>query len=388
MRKQTNRTWILLYLGVVAALFPACRGDSAAKLTRLQETQSQPSPEASGPNRAVARSQASTETERPIVDEAACRQKVPIVFSHHYDISLVGLEDLHPFDTKKYGKIYRWLTKHCGLSPEQFHTPQIVSDADLLLVHTPEYLEALSNSEAIAAIAEMRPLSLLPSFLLRAKLLKPMKLGTGGTILGAKLAMTCGWAINLSGGYHHAKSGNGEGFCYFADIPIAVMKLWETKPILKVLVIDLDAHQGNGHESVFGDDRRVNIFDVYNGSIYPQDEAARRYIDYDYPLAEQVADDAYLDLLKRELPKAIQRSAPGLIIYNAGTDILELDPLGGLNITAEGIIQRDEFVFRQAIDSGIPILMVLSGGYTPESANIVSRSIENLLKGVLSVNGG
>lgn len=314
------------------------------------------------------------------IDKAACCARLPIVYSEEYDMSLLGIEELHPFDTKKYGKVYKALIAQAGVRPDQFHVPEPVSDADLLLVHSSEYLTSLLDSEVIAAVAEMPALGMLPVSLLRANLLKPMKFGTGGTILGAELAMRCGWAINLSGGYHHAKAEKGEGFCYYADIPIAVWKLWQERPQLKVLIVDLDAHQGNGHESIFGADERVDIFDIYNGEVYPQDEAAREFIDYDFPLDDYVEDEAYLALLMKELPKAIEESAPGLIIYNAGTDVFELDPLGGLGITDEGIVERDEFVFQSASVKGIPVLMVLSGGYAPESAGIIGRSVRNLFR--------
>jgi len=207
-------------------------------------------------------------------------KKIPIIFSKHYDITFMGLENLHPFDTKKYGKVYKYLMKKAGIAKEQFFTPPIAKIGDLLLAHSKEYMDSLSSSEEIAQIAEVPLLAMLPGKLLQKVLLKPMKYGTGGTIMGIQLALQYGWAINLSGGYHHAKADRGGGFCFFADIAIAIFKVWEEKPELTILIVDLDVHQGNGYAEIFKDHTQVYIFDIYNESIYPLDLKAKEYIDF------------------------------------------------------------------------------------------------------------
>jgi len=317
----------------------------------------------------------------------AMAEKLPIIFHKKYDISFWGLEKFHPFDSKKYGKVYRYLTNHVGLQPEQFYTPARVTNADLLIVHTQDYLDSLNSSSTIARIAEVGVLSWVPNSWLQSAVLEPMRLATGGTVLGAQLALENGWAINLAGGYHHAKRESGDGFCFFADIPLAINKLWQQNPDLKVMVVDLDAHQGNGTESIIQDDPRVAIFDVYNSFIYPQDMDAKQYIRFDYPVRSGIADAQYLQLLDDHLARAIDEFQPNLIIYNAGTDIFEHDKLGQMKISAQGIIKRDAFVFGCARARSISILMVLSGGYTMQSAEIIGKSIENLLKNVLKVVG-
>jgi histone deacetylase 11 len=311
---------------------------------------------------------------------AGQKASVPVVFHKDYDISFFGIEKMHPFDTQKYGKIARHLQKTCGILPQDFHTPEKVSDTDLLLVHTPAYLQSLKRSQMVAQISEIWPLKFLPNFLLQRNMLNAMRYATAGTVLGAELALKHGWAINLSGGYHHAKSGNGEGFCFFADIPIAIKKLREKQPTLKVLVVDLDAHQGNGLEQILGPDPLTYIFDMYSQNNYPRDTAVMKYIDFNFPLPDYIQDAAYLSILKTELPKAIAQLKPDLIIYNAGSDIFEQDPLGKMAVTEQGIIERDLFLFSQAFANKTPILMVLSGGYSTESAHIVSASVENILK--------
>jgi histone deacetylase 11 len=311
--------------------------------------------------------------------------QLPVIFSAHYDISLHGLEQLHPFDTAKYGKIFRYLTEKLGIDPGRFVHPTCVSERQLLTVHTKEYLASLHDARVIAEIAELGVLSAIPAAVLQENVLKPMKYAAGGTVLGVDLALQYGWAVNLSGGYHHAKADSGSGFCFFADIPLAVALAREARAGLRVLIVDLDAHQGNGCESFFKDSSGIFIFDVYNRDIFPADAEAAQYIDFAYPVRSGTADAEYLELLRTELPEAIKIAQPDLIIYNAGTDIYENDPLGAMRITEEGIRKRDEIVCACAFEHKIPILMLLSGGYAPQSAGIISRSLENLFQHVLKV---
>lgn len=310
-------------------------------------------------------------------------EKIPVIYDKDYNIRLMGIQKLHPFDTEKYEKVFNHLTKTMRIDKQQFHTPEAVADELLGSVHTEAYLESLHESEAIARVAELGPLRFLPAKLLRKNLLGPMKLATGGTLLGADLALDCGWAVNLSGGYHHAKSGNGEGFCYFADIPLAARHLWEKEPDMKVLVIDLDAHQGNGIEMVLADDPRFFMLDVYNEDIYPNDIKAKTYIDYNLPVSSYTDDEEYLSLVRGGLDWALKEAKPDFIIYNAGTDIFEGDPLGALRVSETGILIRDHEVFERAQAEKIPILMVLSGGYSPKSGGIIGRSLENLMTHIL-----
>jgi histone deacetylase 11 len=304
--------------------------------------------------------------------------KRPIVFSPRYDITLFGIEKSHPFDSAKYGKVFQGLVEGGLLDGKNHYEPPYAEDALLRKVHTADYLASLKKSAKIAGIAEVYTLRYLPNFLLQWRFMTPMRYATGGTVLGAGLALTHGWAINLAGGYHHAKAGFGSGFCFFADINIAAQVVWEQRPATKIMVIDLDAHQGNGFASTFGQEPRVALLDVYNGDIYPHDQPARKFVRYDHPIPSQTGTDAYLKLIRELIPRAVKAEAPGLIIYNAGTDIFEQDPLGALKISAEGITARDELVFRTAQEAGIPILMVLSGGYTRVSHQLISDSILNL----------
>lgn len=289
----------------------------------------------------------------------------------------------HSFDTQKYGKVAKRLQQECGIT--SFCLPSEVTNNQLLLVHSKEYLESLNNPLILAQIAELPPyiFTNMSQKTLQKELLHPIKLATGGTILGVTKALENRWAINLSGGYHHADAHCGGGFCYLADIPIAIRAAREKHPNLRVLIIDLDAHQGNGYARILKDDPNTFIYDIYVDKNYPHDIEARSYITYNYPVRVGINDQEYLSLLYNTLPAAIADSKPDLIIYNAGTDVFEKDPLGKMKISKAGIIQRDQFVVGQAYFMAIPILMVLSGGYTKESADIIADSIKNIVSNVV-----
>lgn len=308
--------------------------------------------------------------------------KLPIIFHHKYDIGLFGLENRHPFDSKKYGKVFQFLQDKGIIVGDNYFRPEEKASNEILLqIHTADYLKSLRKSAVVAQIAEMGILRLVPNFLLQTNFLNPMRWATAGSLMAVDLAMEHGWAINLSGGYHHAKSDRSSGFCFFADINLAAKKALERYPeVKKVLVIDLDAHQGNGFEDIFKNDPQVDVFDMYNGQIYPMDLKAAQYIRWKFPLKNGTADIDYISILQNNLPKAIAESQPDLIIYNAGTDPYEKDPLGSLHISAAGLVLRDEFVFREAQKGRIPIMMVLSGGYHRDSADIIGSSILNLWK--------
>ncbi|XP_004966046.1 histone deacetylase 2 isoform X1 [Setaria italica] len=312
--------------------------------------------------------------------------KAPVVYSPAYDISFLGLEKLvratplcrHPFDSAKWGRICRYLTREGHLEKKQVVEPLEACKEDLLVVHTEAYLNSLKCSFRVASIVEVPPVSLVPNWIVQKKLLYPFRKQVGGSILSAKLALERGWAINVGGGFHHCSAEEGGGFCAYADISLCIQFAFVRLNISRLLIIDLDAHQGNGHEKDFANDGRVYILDMYNAGIYPFDFTAKQYIDQKVELASGTKTDEYLELLDKALEVCKSRFQPQLIVYNAGTDILDGDPLGRLKISPEGVITRDEKVFRFAKDQNIPLLMLTSGGYMKSSARVIADSIINL----------
>ena len=303
----------------------------------------------------------------------------PIVYTSKYNINAYGMQNLHPFDAGKWGRVFEMLKEAAMVTEETVVTPKEATEEDLLFVHTQKYLDDLRWSSVVARITEILPVALVPNFILQRILLRPLRLQTGGTILAAKLAFERGWAINIGGGFHHAHSESGGGFCVYADITLAIKFLMASNPsVKKVMIIDLDAHQGNGHGRDFLEDENVYILDIYNGAIYPKDFVAREGINKRANCLHHTEDSEYLEKVKRTIEEALKEFTPDIVVYNAGTDILLGDPLGNLDITDQGIIKRDEIVFTKVRAKGIPIVMVTSGGYTRETAKIIADSILNL----------
>ncbi|KAL6534003.1 histone deacetylase [Orobanche hederae] len=359
--------------------------------------------------------------------------KVPLIYSSSYDIAFLGIEKLHPFDSSKWGRICRFLIAEGFLDKNHVIEPLEAKREDLLVlksgfrgmkrsgvvcvsavwrrrggarrrdeigssdgaedwrqctvpllfcslslcltekqVHSESYLDSLKSSLTVSTIVEVPPVAFLPNWLVDRFV--------GGTILAAKLAKERGWAINIGGGFHHCSAENGGGFCAYADISLCIYFAFIRFNISRVMIIDLDAHQGNGYEKDFCDDRRVYILDVYNPDIYPFDYEARRCINQKVEIVSGTTTNEYLSKLDGALEVAADAFDPELIIYNAGTDILDGDPLGRLKISPDGIATRDEKVFMFARERAIPLVMLTSGGYMKSSAKVIADSIINLSK--------
>ncbi|MFN4259095.1 MAG: hypothetical protein ACK4RK_07335 [Gemmataceae bacterium] len=148
---------------------------------------------------------------------------IPLIYHPRYNITAFGLERLHPFDSRKYGRIVNWLIRQGLRQPRDFLSPPCCPKADLLRLHTSEYLRALRQQHVLARILEVPVLRFLPAWLIAWRVLRPMCWATGGTILACRLALQHGLAINLSGGYHHASRDRGSGFCVYADVPLALV---------------------------------------------------------------------------------------------------------------------------------------------------------------------
>lgn len=205
-----------------------------------------------------------------------------------------------------------------------------------------------------------------------------------GTVYAAKLALTSGWAINIGGGFHHASSDKGGGFCFFNDYAIATHHLRKTNPDLKVLYVDLDAHMGDGVLTYAKETNNFYILDIYNtftkldyGYIIKTDAEKRFSL---IGVQPYTTDKTYLALLEEYLPRMIDSIEPDIIYYNGGSDILVGDKLGQLAITPEGMIERDLFVFGEAKKREIPIMMCLSGGYGKENHVHVTKSLKSIIK--------
>jgi histone deacetylase 11 len=323
---------------------------------------------------------------------------------------------LHSFDAKKYETVVKHLKSSVNKGYFKFHIPtQMITDKELLDVHTQEYLNSLSSKETLCNILCIPPMFILTLNVLNRFVVNPMRWATAGTVLASDLAIEHGSAVNISGGYHHAKPNKGEGFCIFGDIPLAVQNLRKKHSVKKILYVDLDAHQGNGVEEYKRQfkDKNLYILDAYNIDNYPREVSLFDQIDYNLPLifckeksysdwlkqqyedsirqnyskaitVTALLDSSYNQLVEKTLDKALKEVKPEFVIYNAGTDILEGDGVGRLNVSFDDIVKRDLMMFKKAQEKNIPILMVLSGGYTKASAEIIKKSLVGIAKEIIS----
>ncbi|KKL26199.1 hypothetical protein LCGC14_2397690, partial [marine sediment metagenome] len=291
----------------------------------------------------------------------ALGRRVAVVYSKHYQINVGGLEKLHSFDIHKYAKIYLALVTDGVLAPTDVFVPEAVTREQLLRVHTPAYLATLKDPRAVARYLEIPVVRVAPASLVDAAVLNAFRYATGGTILAARLALDHGVAINLAGGYHHAKPDTGEGFCIYADMPIAIKTLQGEGRIKRALVVDLDVHQGNGTAECFAGDDSVFTFSMHQGDIYPIPKATS---DVDVNLPAGTGDSEYLRTLQTYLPRVLERARPDIVFLQAGCDTLDGDPLAQMRMTIEGITRRDAEVIDACTARGTPVVMVLGGGYS------------------------
>jgi|ERR1051326_3193471 histone deacetylase 11 len=311
-----------------------------------------------------------------------------IVYTPDYDFYFYGFEKLHPFDGRKPSKVWNELVQAFQHEEDwSLHPVMPVAEQDILEVHTTEYLALLASPDYVIQALEvpaLRLLTLIDPHALEKHVLQPMRWATQGTIDAAEAALKGQIAVNLGGGYHHASQEKGEGFCIYSDIAIAVARLRKQGMIRaedRVLVVDLDAHQSNGLERIFFNDPSIYLFDMYNQDIYPQDRWAQQRINCAIRLSSGTGDQEYHAHLEENLPRVLQElGQPRIAFYVAGTDIYANDPLGRLNISAQGVFERDRFVFETLTNAGIPWVMTLAGGYTKESYLLVLKSVCYLLE--------
>jgi histone deacetylase 11 len=310
----------------------------------------------------------------PIAMPAYDAARVPVIYHPLYNLSLFGIEQVHPFDTYKYQKVYQGLLDAGRIQTDNTYSPAYASDDMLLSVHTREHLQVLEQSKGIARMTEIKPLALLPAGALRRAIVDPQRLATGGTVLAAELALKDGWAINLSGGYHHAAPFRAWGFC-----AVAWKHIRSHHPdIRRAMIVDLDAHQGDGNGYALGNDPDVFILDAYNPYVFPGDLVAAAGIDAPIHVTLSTSTDEYLVSIEAGLQQALEQFAPDMVFYLAGTDILDGDPLGGLKISSEGVMKRDAMVVRMFRSRGIPLVITLSGGYQPNNGPLLARSLDTL----------
>jgi len=281
------------------------------------------------------------------------------IYSHNYNIPLQG----HVFPAIKFSLIYKKLKEDPRFENHKFIEPVPATIDQLKLVHDKEYLNDLIYLRFSKRVYR----SELP---LNKETIDAFFLATGGTILAAELALEAGRAMNLSGGFHHAFADHAEGFCYINDVAVAIRVLQKEKKISKALVIDLDVHQGNGISKIFQKDKKVFTFSMHEEKNYPLKEKSS----LDVGLETGIKDEEYLNLLEKSLAYIKKNFNPDIIFYVAGVDPYEMDRLGGLSVTKEGLKKRDIMVRDFMPDK--PIVIVLAGGYAMNTEDTVNLHVQ------------
>lgn len=301
---------------------------------------------------------------QPEVHAAASTRMTPIVYSPTYEIDLGG----HIWPTVKYRLVAERIVAERLVEARALVAPRTASWEELALVHAADYLSKVRAGTLSEDEIQTLELPWLPELVDRFRLM------TGGTCLTAELALEHGSAVHLGGGLHHAFPDHGEGFCLFNDIGVAIRRLQRGGRIERAAVVDCDVHQGNGTAVVFGQDPTVFTFSIHQQHNYP---FFKPLGDLDIGLADGTGDDEYLERLARALP-IVLASSPALVVYVAGADPFREDRLGGLNLTLEGLRQRDRVVLKATRSAGVPVAVVLAGGYAIDVADTVEIHVGTL----------
>jgi acetoin utilization deacetylase AcuC-like enzyme len=262
----------------------------------------------------------------------------------------------------KYELIPEQLLYEGTITAKNLFKPGICPDEIILHTHAESYLEKL-NLQTLSE-SEQRKIGFpqSPELTLREKII------TKGTIDCALYAIENGVALNVAGGTHHAFADRGEGFCLLNDFAVAANYLLNNNLSRKIIIIDLDVHQGNGTAKIFENENRVFTFSMHGAHNYP---FHKEKSDLDVPLPDGITDDAYLNILSQHLNKLLEEIKPDFAFYLSGVDILETDKFGKLKVTMQGCKQRDEFVFQSLHKRKIPCAVSMGGGYSPDFRTIV-----------------
>jgi acetoin utilization deacetylase AcuC-like enzyme len=297
---------------------------------------------------------------------------LPLVYDRRYQRSFTGV----PLDPLRGEKIVGALDETGLLSHALLSEPRPVSLHNVMLVHTPEYLQALQEPETLTRILgiEVLPEEVEPTLDLH-------RLMTGGTIQATRLALrTGGVAVHLGGGFHHASAGSGLGFCVFNDIAIAIRRLRARGFDEPVLVVDLDLHDGNGTRRIFAEDASVHTLSIHNQHWGETDDTVAST---SVALGTDVEDARYLEVIHEALPPVFERVRPGLVLYVAGTDPAADDAIGDWRLSAAALIERDRLVTRLARREGraCPLVVLLAGGYGRHAWRYTARYLLWLASG-------
>jgi len=296
-----------------------------------------------------------------------------LVYSDDYFLPI----GTHVFPAEKYKRVHDRLLEVKGAEAVDFVAPRAASDEDILLVHTPRYVEKLKTG-TLSALEELQleiPYS--------PELVRAFWLAAGGSMLAADYALNDGVAISIGGGFHHAFPDHGEGFCMINDVAVAIRRMQRDEKIRTAMTLDCDVHQGNGTAVIFapvvraipGISRtRGAQSDVFTISLHQENNypAFKPPSSLDVNLPDGLGDDEYLATLGDAFSMGLSKFRPDLICYVAGADPYCEDQLGGLSLTIDGLKRRDTLVFQIAKAEHIPVMATFAGGYAHKLEDTVT----------------
>ena len=284
---------------------------------------------------------------------------IPVAFDPIY---VLPLPENHRFPMEKYDLLYRQLIHEGTCEPEDFFSPTPIDYDSVTAIHNKVYVERLKGLKLNKA--EIRKIG----FPISQQLIDREFIIAGGTLAGSLKALKCGIAFNIAGGTHHAFSSHGEAFCLLNDQAIAARYLLDKKLAKKILMIDLDVHQGNGTAEIFEKEDRVYTFSMHGKKNYP---FKKEKSDLDIDLEDKTNDKTYLEILKEVLPKLLKTVKPDFIFYLSGVDILKSDRLGRLGVSLQGCKERDQMILKYCHEEDIAVQCSMGGGYSKEIKLII-----------------
>ena len=288
-------------------------------------------------------------------------KKISWITHHQYDIPL---PKNHKFTSSKFSDLYKELKTKDFYRNAVILSPNKASVHDLEIVHDREYI--LKIKDGSLSEKENRRLGFKWSEILSNRSF----LAVNGTLLTCKEALRNKIACHLAGGTHHAHESFGSGYCVFNDIAYSSRKLIKENFVKKILIIDLDVHQGDGTAAILSEDKGIFTCSIHCKNNFPFRKSKS---DLDVELDNGLNDHEYLDILKQTLKKCIDNITPDIVIYDAGVDVHENDKLGNLNLTSKGILERDKMVISFFKNKFIPVATVIGGGYSDDNTELAKR---------------
>lgn len=289
-----------------------------------------------------------------------------LFYSGHF---VLPLPEGHRFPMEKYSRLAERIREAGLVDPRDFLIPEPATDRELCLAHDAEYVRQVQKGDLSPADVRRMGFPWSPALAERSRR------SVGGSIGAVRAALEEGVAANLSGGTHHAFADRGEGFCVFNDLAVAARVVQDEGVARRIAILDLDVHQGNGTAAIFSGDASVLTVSVHGADNYP---FRKEESDLDIELPDGCGDEPFLTATQKAIHEAVVRSSPDVVLYIAGADPFEGDRLGRMAVTKEALRRRDKMVTRRCLQEGVPLAIVMGGGYAHDMNDSVDIHFQTI----------